>query len=167
MQIGLAAMADAEALREVHVETWAATFADLVPARFREERLAAHRRRDWRALLAELAQAGGGVMTARDDRGALIGFCQFGATPDEDDDADEVGHIDRLYVLPRRQRGGVGGALVDRTLTELRGRGWKATTLWALEADARAVAFYEKTGWIADGARRFDGGGERRYRRRL
>jgi hypothetical protein len=31
-------------------------------------------------------------------------------------------------------------------------------TLWALEADARARAFYERVGWKPDGARKSDPG---------
>jgi hypothetical protein len=42
-----------------------------------------------------------------------------------------------------------------------------AVTLWALETDERARSFYERLGWQPDGARRFDGVADVRYRRLL
>ena len=54
MEISLAATGDAQAIRDVHCETWAVTYAMLVPAVFFEHRLQAHRRRDWQELLVAL-----------------------------------------------------------------------------------------------------------------
>ena len=167
MEIELAATGDAQAIRDVHCETWAVTYAALVPAEFFDHRLQAHRRRDWQELLVAQQRACGGVLLARDASSRLIGFCQFGATEDEDDDPAEIGEIMRLYVLPGEQRNGVGRALVERALSELRAQAKTFATLWVLEADSRAVRFYERTGWTADGARRFDGATDVRYRRPL
>lgn len=105
MRIELAADADATAIGVVHVETWAVTYRDLLPPRFYEERLDAHRHRDWHELIAAQQAAGDGVLVAR---------------------------------------GGDG--------------------LGVLEADPRAVSFYEYIGWVADGARRVDGAVDLRYR---
>jgi hypothetical protein len=38
-------------------------------------------------------------------------------------------------------------------------------TLWVLESDSGARAFYEHLGWQSDGSRRFDGATDVRYRR--
>ncbi len=154
-----AAITDAQAVRAVHCETWAATYADLVATEFFKYQLEAHRHRDWQQLIVAQRFAGGGVLLARDPTSSLIGFCQFGSTEDEDDDPAEVGEILRLYVPPGQQRKGVGRALVDRALSELAAQANTWATLWVLdlEADFRAVAFYEHTGWTPDGARRFDG----------
>ena len=167
MEIGLAVGTDGPAIRTVHTKTWAATYADLLPPRFYEQRLLAHQRRDWRQLVEAQRRDGGGVLVARDASGILTGFCQYGVTEDDDDDPADVGQIHRLYVLPGYQRRNVGRTLIAHALTAIRTLAMNSATLWVLETDPRAIRFYEATGWIADGARRFDGAADVRYRHQL
>ena len=172
-----ATSADADALRELHVITWADTNAALVPADFQARRLSQHRTRDWSRLIGEEAARGGGVLVAR-DAARLVGFCQYGPSDDEDDrdraggagragqaGAPPVGHIHRLYVHPEAQGRGVGRALLEQAVLRLSRAGVSSLTLWALENDPGARGFYERLGWRPDGARRFDGTWDVRYRR--
>jgi GNAT superfamily N-acetyltransferase len=103
------------------------------------------------------------VLVAREAE-ALLGLCQYGPTKDEDDCASEVGHIYRLYVQPAAQGRGVGTSL-GLAAGRLSRSGAGSLTLWALENDPRARTFYERRAWQADGARRFDGAWDVRYRR--
>lgn len=180
MLIDLATSADAVALRELHVLTWQATNAQLVPADFQARRLGQHRVRAWGELIGEQAARGGGVLVAR-DRARLVGFCQYGLSEDEDDrgpgggaggasgaggaGAPAVGHIHRLYIHPEAQGRGVGRALLEQAVTRLSRAGVSGLTLWVLETDPRARGFYERLGWRPDGTRRFDGVWDVRYRR--
>lgn len=163
-QIQDATEADAIRLRELHATTWAETYRGLLAPGFYAERLTHHRRRDWSGLLIQQAEIGGGVLVAGETE-ALLGLCQYGPTEDEDDPATEVGHIHRLYVRPAAQGQGVGTALLRAAAARLSRSGARSLTLWALENDPRARAFYERRGWRADGARRFDGAWDVRYRR--
>lgn len=154
---------DADALRDLHVETWTATYRDRLHESFYHERLAEHRARDWADLLRCQTAAGGGVLIAKCNSD-LGGLCQYGPTQDDDDDPRLVGHIHRLYVHPLRHRQGIGRSLLNGAEGSLQRRGMSAVTLWVLEADERARAFYEHLGWEPDGKRRFDGAVDVRYR---
>jgi ribosomal protein S18 acetylase RimI-like enzyme len=162
--IELATTADAAALRDLHVLTWAHTNAPLVPQEFQAHRLSQHRVRDWRELIAAQAAQGGGVLVARSGP-ELVGFCQYGPSPDEEDRGVAVGHIHRLYIHPGAQGRGVGRALLEHAVNRLSSTGARDLTLWVLENDPRARGFYERLGWRPDGTRRFDGVWDVRYRR--
>lgn len=146
------------------MRTWADTYAELLPEEFYSQRLGLHRRRDWEAVIRDQERRGGGVTVARCARG-LAGLCQYGPSEDPDDDPQEVAHIHRLYVHPACQRRGVGGSLLADVAARRLGPGVTSLSLWVLEADPRARAFYERLGWQPDGARRFDGAADVRYRR--
>lgn len=161
--ISSATAADAAALRQLHADTWADTYADLLPATFYEQRLARHRMRRWDTVILNQQARGGDVIVARAPTG-LAGLCQFGPTEDSDDLPREVGHVYRLYVHPSAQRQGVGRALLSAAIERLTAPGVSSLTLWALQDDLRARAFYEDLGWRADGARRHDGATDLRYR---
>lgn len=156
--------ADAAALRQIHVQTWADTYVDLLPAAFYERWLALHRERRWEAEIDTQEAKGGGVLIACKLE-CPAGLCQYGPSEDDDDRPEEVGHVHRLYVQPAMQRQGVGRSLLAAAAQRLTGAGLASVTLWVLEADPRARAFYERLGWRPDGARRYeDGAVDLRYR---
>ncbi|HWD85583.1 MAG TPA: hypothetical protein VG321_07510 [Solirubrobacteraceae bacterium] len=76
-QIDLATGADAVRLRELHVLTWADTYASLLEPAFYRERLHHHHHRDWKALIRGQRAGGGGVLVARAADG-VRGLCQYG-----------------------------------------------------------------------------------------
>jgi GNAT superfamily N-acetyltransferase len=163
-RIDLATGDDAVCLRELHVLTWAATYASLLDPAFCRERLHHHHCRDWKALIRDQRAGGGGVLVARAGDG-VRGLCQYGPSEDDDERPGNVGHIHRLYVRPAAQRQGVGRALLQAATERLVQLDLRDLTLWALEDDPRARAFYERLGWRPDGARRFDGAWDVRYRK--
>ncbi len=163
MLISSATGDDAPALRELHRQTWIATYAGLLPPAFFAERVAAHRARDWARLARDQVSAGGDVLVAR-TRTGLVGLCQYGPTEDSDDDPLQVGQIQRLYIHPTCQGQGIGRSLLGAAVQRLTKPGIRSLTLWALEADPRARGFYERMGWQLDGATRFDGASDVRYR---
>jgi len=57
---------------------------------------------------------------------------------------DHVAHITQLCVEPELQGAGIGGALMQRALTTLRERGFRAVTLSVTDTNERAVCFYER-----------------------
>ena len=155
--------AQATALRDLHLITWEVTYRDRAAESWYGERLAAHAVRDWGEIVRSEAARGGVVLTARSDR-RIVGFCQYGPAEDRDDDPEEVGHIHRLYVHPARQRTGIGRLLLTASVERLRQGGAHVATLWVLDTDQRARAFYERAGWTPDGTHKAHPPTDLRYR---
>ena len=89
--------------------------------------------------------------TAAGPPGGVIGFSVVSACRD-DDARDDVGEVRLLYADPTAWDRGVGSALLGHGVDALRSMGFDELRLWTLRDNARARAFYERHGWIADGA---------------
>jgi ribosomal protein S18 acetylase RimI-like enzyme len=163
MELVHADPAEAKALRDLHLMTWEVTYRDRAREAWYREGLAVHAARDWGEIVRSQAARGGGVLTARSD-GQIVGLSQYGPTEDQDQHPDQVGQIHRLYVHPARQRTGIGRSLLVASVGYLRQSGVHTATLWALESDQRARAFYERLGWKPDGTRQTHPPTDLRYR---
>ena len=87
-----------------------------------------------------------GILIARDgDR--VVGFVGYG---DRGKDAPGVGEIFALYVLSEYYGTGLGRRLMEAGLERL--RDYPRVCLWVLKENARAIRFYEKCGFLPDGA---------------
>jgi dihydrofolate reductase/ribosomal protein S18 acetylase RimI-like enzyme len=153
MEISPADPLQAKALRDLYLATWEATYRSHASESWYAEGLAAHAVRDWGEVVCSQVSRGGGVLTACCD-GRIVGLCQYGPTEDDDEDPRRIGHIRRLCVHPARQRAGVGRSLLTAAVECLRRGGAHAATLWVLETDERARAFYAALGWRPDGTRK-------------
>jgi len=163
VEIVPAHLSDAAALRELHLTTWQATYGHHAHETWYREGLAAHAVRDWGDVLRLQAAQGGGVLTARCEA-RTVGLCQYGPTGDDDHDPERVGQIQRLYVHPAHQRAGLGRKLLAASVDCLRRSGAHTATLWVLETDQRARAFYAQHGWKPDGTRMTQPPTDLRYR---
>lgn len=134
---------DAGALVALHNRTWREAYGHLGPPAFFDARdaRAAGDAVDRRRELED----GVPWTVAADDDGALVGLALAGPSRDADRDGTELYF---LYALRRVYGLGVGPAL----LTEVLGEG--AASLWVLEVNHRATAFYVRNRFVADGARR-------------
>jgi ribosomal protein S18 acetylase RimI-like enzyme len=84
----------------------------------------------------------------------VVGFSAFGHERDElAPTVPRRGEVYALYVQPERWRSGAGTALAHATFDELVERGYEAASLWVLEANAPAIAFYERMGMRGTGER--------------
>ena len=63
---------------------------------------------------------------------------------------DRVGEVLALNVDPSVWGRGVGSALMQAALVELRRQGYSSALLWAVAGNARARRFYEHQGWRCD-----------------
>jgi GNAT superfamily N-acetyltransferase len=128
-----ATAADARALAELEVRAWRWAYVDFVA----EEHMitVADRVEHW-----EGRGAGGAFVAEVDER--VVGLVVV-----EDD-----GLLRGLHVEPAAQGAGLGAALHDFALDELRRGGVGEATLWVFEANGHARGFYERRGWSADGA---------------
>lgn len=85
--------------------------------------------------------------------GAIAGFYSLGKA----DDPEKAGYLWHLYVDPLCQRKGVGRALNAAVLAEIAARGEKRAWLDVVEGNAKAIAFYNATGWREFGREQTDG----------
>ena len=58
-------------------------------------------------------------------------------------------HLSGLFVLPASWGRGIGGALLEAALVEMRGRGYLKAQLFTAAANRRSRTFYERRGWQA------------------
>lgn len=69
--------------------------------------------------------------------------------------------IKRIYVLATLQRSGLGAQLLSASENEARKRGSRRVLLGVYQGNAKALTFYEKSGFTKAGERIFDVGGVR------
>ena len=143
--------ADAAAIAEVHVRSWQIAYRGIVPDDVLDGLSVAQRERMWGDLLAHGAGGPLVLVAERDDH--VIGFCS--ALTQARDGAGDA-EITAIYVEPGHWREGVGAALLSAALQELRCAGQTAVTLWMFAANDRALAFYRRFGFLADGAQAVD-----------
>lgn len=153
-----ATVADAPAIGEIHVASWRAAYAGLLPDGFLARLSAEARAASWARRIGD-PDIPGRVLVV-EEGGAVAGFAAFGP-----------GQLYALYLLPEFWGRGLGRLLHDRVVEELSG---DSAVLWVLATNERAKAFYVRQGWVDDGARQtetIDGGRvtleEMRYRRPL
>jgi ribosomal protein S18 acetylase RimI-like enzyme len=137
---------DARAIAEVHVRSWQAAYRgqltdDYLDSLSVQDRLELQRR---------MLETPGERRTWVADDGGVVGFAVTGPSQDADAD-DRTGELYAVYLEPERFGVGIGKALCDRALDDLRERGFRAATLWVLETNEGARRFYEREGWVADG----------------
>lgn len=157
---------DAAGVAAVHVDAWRAAYAGLIDQSVLDALRVEQRTASWTSWIARSLD---GIPTDSDERpshrmlvaeldGRVLGWAGFGAGRDADD--SERGELAGLYAHPNVWSSGVGHALIMRAEAELRAEGWNEAYLWVLRGNTRAVDFYERHGWHADGGEKFgDAGG--------
>ena len=146
-----AAVADAEAIEGVHWSARAAVYdgrvADWPPSgpdrKGRIER--------WERWLASPDV----TCILAEDAGRVVGFVTVRASKDADA-TDAVAEMPTLYVDPREWRRGLGGLLCRAAMERAARLGFRELSLWVVEINARARAFYDAFGFEPDGATQVD-----------
>jgi len=90
------------------------------------------------------------VAERRGEPAAVALLCR---STDDDSDPARVALLDRLYTEPASWRRGLGRALLDAAMEQLRERRFQEVTLWTAEWNT-SRGFYEALGWAPDGATR-------------
>jgi ribosomal protein S18 acetylase RimI-like enzyme len=150
MTIRRAGSGDAETVGRIHVESWNVAYRGIMPDEVIARTDLAYRTAFWAERIADPEWP----VYLLEEKGQAVAFCQMIPTTDADDDATRVGHITSLHVLPDRRGHGYGRALMDHVLAEFQRRAFAQVTLWVLEENRSARAFYEKYGFRLDGGSR-------------
>jgi L-amino acid N-acyltransferase YncA len=115
---------DADAIAGVHVRTWQAAYANVLPASFLSSLDADARARRWRTNLATQPPAATFVAVADE----VVGFASVG--PDRADPA--YGEVYAIYVDPPYWSSGTGLALMRQAERHLTAAGFNEIRLWVL-----------------------------------
>jgi len=150
MTLRRAGSGDAETVGRIHVESWNVAYRGIMPDDVIARTDLAYRTAFWAERIADPEWP----VYLLEGQGQAVAFCQMIPTRDADDDATRVGHITSLHVLPDRRGHGYGRALMDHVLAEFQRRAFAQVTLWVLEENRSARAFYEKYGFRLDGGSR-------------
>ena len=167
-----AEVADSAEIASSHVRSWQAGYADVISSEFLgglDARLTERTLR-WQTIILGAEAEGGFVLVGELD-GELAGLLSGGRCR-EPAKNEPIGEVHGCYVDPACWGRGVGSALMAAGIERLARAGYPEAVLWVLADNPRARAFYERHGWLADGARTmFEVGGghypEVRYRRNL
>jgi GNAT superfamily N-acetyltransferase len=158
VEVRVATVDDAVAIAAVHVRSWQNAYRGLLPDAYLDG-LSVERRSDvWNRILSEtdLPRTGTFVLQKGVE---VIGFVHVAPTRDDDLPA-ATGEVTGIYITPSEWRLGGGRQLMDAAKASLKAAGFTTAALWVLEANLSARAFYEREGWVPDGARKVDDRGE-------
>lgn len=155
---------DAAAIAAVHVRAWQVAYRGLIPDEVLDGLSVEQRQEAWRqAMSGEDSPA---VYVAVKD-GAVVGFCAAAAPGRDVYAGGDVAEIGAIYVEPDLWRRGIGSALMDAAIDDLRAVGWRWVTLWVLAKNEQARGFYARYGLQPDGAETtHEDSGEREIRLR-
>lgn len=137
MIIAPATPADAAELGHVHVQAWREAYPGIVPAAVLAALDPAERAAMWTRVLT----AGEAVWLARDQTGTLQGFAAAGAQR-EPEILPFPGEIYAVYLLRAAHRQGLGRRLMAQAARHLLAQGHHAASLWVLDGNTTAAAFY-------------------------
>lgn len=143
-----ATSADCYDLATLHVRTWQQAYVGLMPRTFLEEldqELDA-RSDQWKQALAEKTAS----VSLDYDGDRLVGFAAWGKCRDSDAEST-WGELNALYYLQPYWGTGRAGILYRQVLDDLKAGGHTIATLWVLDDNFRAIAFYQNQGFRFDG----------------
>jgi len=142
----LATMDDCTDLAALHVLGWQQAYKGLLPEELLNELDTNERRKMWEQTLKNKEMP----VFLDFDGGALIGFAACGVSNDIDA-KPEWGELGALYYLQSYWGTGRAAILYHHVIDHLRAIGSSTATLWVLDRNARAIAFYRKLGFRFDG----------------
>jgi ribosomal protein S18 acetylase RimI-like enzyme len=142
-----ATLSDAAAVARVHHTTWVTTYGSILPPAFWATATLERRTSTWERWLAN-----GAAPIVAEVGGEVVGIAMSGDSVEQE---DVLPVRDRqlylLYVLDAHHGSGVGQALLDAVVPPGTG-----AQLWVAEDNPRARRFYERNGFVLEGARVVD-----------
>ena len=138
---------DAEAVARVQLATWAAAYADVLPA----EALALDPgdvARAWEQALAEPPSPYHRVLVALEGD-QVVGLASCEPAPDEDLEV-AAGELAALLVEPRWGRRGHGSRLLAAAVDLWRADGVEHAVTWVFDSDEVVAGFLTSAGWGPD-----------------
>jgi len=146
VDIRLATIADAPAIAPFHLACWHAAYSGLVPQDFLDHLDRQDRAQRWRERLGAPHDTTFIAVVAE----TIVGLATVG--PSAEQPPLPATELRSLYVDAGHHGTGLAHRLVGLAVAD------RAASLWVFEENARARAFYARTGWRPTGQRRIDRG---------
>jgi ribosomal protein S18 acetylase RimI-like enzyme len=151
-----AQLEDVGAIAGVHVAVWQEAYQGKLPQSLLESMTREQREQGWHYTTQDPQQM---CFVAEKDH-KIIGFASAGLCRDEDKRNSHYAELMTLYVLAEFWGQGVGYALWQAALAELKLRAYRKVSLWVLKGNNRAIKFYKHVGFKADGQEKLESWGE-------
>lgn len=133
---------DAAGIARVRAESWLGAYRGIVPDEFLDAidvgEWAERQHRNMENVSGDL------VSFVAETQGEVVGWAAGG--PNREDDPDYSGELYAIYLLPERQRRGIGLNLTAATARWLIGEGMDSMIVWVLAENHPARRFYEALG---------------------
>ncbi|MGW3803053.1 GNAT family N-acetyltransferase [Streptomyces clavifer] len=140
---------DCDAVAEIRVRGWQAAYAGLVPQAYLDAMDVAREAELRRRTFAAGGPQVHAVSLAADS--AVTGWACYGPCRDAGAPSGR-GELYALYVHPERIGTGAGRALLSELTARAATAGFHEMALWVLRDNTRARRFYERAGFLPDGA---------------
>jgi len=139
-------LADAKELASLHVRCWKETYSQLLPDGFFSAEHQQQRLSMWQRILTH-TNPDFRIALACNQEGSLVGFAFAAACSPEMEErpAGIERQLYSLYLLSDHHGSGAGQQLLDAVL------GDQPALLWVAEQNPRAIAFYQRNGFVFDG----------------
>ena len=151
--IRLATPEDVDALGGVTARAYAATYPGIVPQPELDEWIADAPAMwlRWREAVEERPPDHPSRAWVAERDGVIVGYATTSPARSEYlPPPDGAGELTNLYLDPDAIGTGVGGALYDDAVADLRARGFNPFVVWAFRDNRRALRFYEHKGATID-----------------
>lgn len=157
MQLLQPSIEHVEEIAAIHIKSWQAAYAHILPGAFLATMSVADRANRWAKILAAQEST---TIIAKSDTGELAGFVSYGKCRDEGAPQDQ-GEIWALYASPSFWGQGFGRELFSYALNSLRAAGYSKVSLWVLTENHRGIRFYKAAGFteLEGSAKKFELGG--------
>lgn len=143
-----AELRDASAIARVHLEAWRETYTGIVPDSMLADEVYDSRLQLWTRILSMDPVPGQNVVAESGDQ--IVGFASagepFGPDAEHGHAFARSWHLYSIYLLASHHGSKLGQTMLDAVV------GDRPTQLWVLQGNNRAIRFYERNGFAADGA---------------
>jgi predicted acetyltransferase len=156
---------DAATVATILCESWKSAYKNIITPEDMARKTDVEKRAQG---FVTMQKAGASPMYIAYNNNTPCGVLSFGKSRDED--MLDAAELVSIHTLDSVWGKGVGHAMMKFVLAELRRQGYHEVLLWVFEQNARARKFYERHGFVADGAVKDSGlnnAQEVRYRRSI
>ncbi|GAB3967359.1 GNAT family N-acetyltransferase [Actinoallomurus acanthiterrae] len=152
--IRAAAVEDAPAIGALKVRAWRAAYAGFMSRGFLDGLDPDREAGDWAEYLAAIPDTD--RLWVAEEAGSVLGYCRTGPADGDPNLGPRAAEIYGLYVAPDRIGSGLGRELFGHAVADLEERGHRPLCVYAYVPNDRALRFYERAGFAADGVTRLD-----------
>lgn len=144
---------DAEAIADLVMRSWRAAYPGMVDQDVLDGLALPEQTAKWLAVIE-----GSMTVLVAAPREVIVGVIAIAKPSRDADEWKDVAELVAVYVDPDRLRGGAGTAMLEAALDRLRQQKASDVTVWTLNNNDLALAFYAQFGFKRDGKVRDEAG---------